>query len=138
MAWGRVSDNGWWYVRNPLDASSGCWIRQDFAAVAGDPAKLPVFTPQPTEEPVAPVYTAPPPEPTAGCAVNDKITIINSTNDWITLNLSGPGTFHFRLPAGKTVIEVCAGHYSYTGYGCGGDALNGEMKSGTKVEFFCE
>ena len=94
-----------------------------------------VHAPAP-EEPVAPVYTAPP-QTTAGCAVNDKITVVERHNDWITLNLDGPGTFHFRLPAGKTVIEVCAGHY-----GCRRirlrQTLNGEMKSGTKVEFFCE
>lgn len=136
---GRVSDNGWWYVQNPSDASAGCWIREDFAVVDGDGSRLPVLTP--AAEPTAtwaPVAPNPPVEPTAGCVVNDKITIINSTNDWITLNLSGPGDFHFRLASGKTVIEVCSGHYSYTGYGCGGDALNGEMKSGEKVEFYCE
>jgi hypothetical protein len=138
-AMGRAADNGWWYVENPDNAFSGCWIRQDFAAADGDVNVLPVFTPGP--EPTAtwaPVATNPPVEPTAGCTVNDKITIINSTNDWITLNLSGPGAFHFRLPTGKSVIEVCAGTYSYTGYGCGGDSLNGEMKSGTKVEFYCD
>lgn len=129
-AQGRTGDSGWWYVRNPQDRSSGCWIREDFASAAGDVAILPVFTAQP-----APVVAEP--SETPSCKVNQVIHVDNDTGGYITIYLTGPAKFTFNIPAGKMDIQVCAGQYSYTGYGCGGSALNGTMNAGDDIRFYC-
>lgn len=39
---GRNSDSTWWYVRNPSDPSTSCWLSADFVTTAGDVQSLPV------------------------------------------------------------------------------------------------
>lgn len=129
-ALGRTDNNGWWYVRNPVDRSSGCWIREDFGVAVGDVSILPVFTAQP-----APVVAEPTESPS--CKVNSVIHIQNDTGGYITIYLTGPAKFTFNIASGSQGINVCAGQYSYTGYGCGGSALNGTMKAGDKITFYC-
>jgi hypothetical protein len=55
------------------------------------------------------------------------INVNNLTGGTLYLNLSGPTTFRFTLPAGKTKITVWKGLFDYTGSGrCG--SMSGEIK----------
>jgi uncharacterized protein YraI len=42
---GRNADSTWWYVRNPSDPSTSCWLSAEFVATVGDVQSLPVVTP---------------------------------------------------------------------------------------------
>jgi hypothetical protein len=39
---GRNSDSTWWYVRNPSDPSTSCWLSGEFVETVGDVQSLPV------------------------------------------------------------------------------------------------
>jgi uncharacterized protein YraI len=39
---GRNSDSTWWYVRNPSDPSTSCWLSAEFVKTIGDVQALPV------------------------------------------------------------------------------------------------
>jgi hypothetical protein len=42
---GRNQDSTWWYVRNPSDPSTSCWLSADFVETVGDVQSLPVVNP---------------------------------------------------------------------------------------------
>lgn len=42
---GRNPDSTWWYVRNPSDPSTSCWLSADFVETVGDVQSLPVVNP---------------------------------------------------------------------------------------------
>jgi hypothetical protein len=42
---GRNTDSTWWYVRNPSDPSTSCWLSAEFVDTVGDVQSLPVVTP---------------------------------------------------------------------------------------------
>ncbi len=42
---GRNSDSTWWYVRNPSDPSTSCWLSAEFVETVGDVQSLPVVNP---------------------------------------------------------------------------------------------
>ena len=42
---GRNPDSTWWYVRNPSDPSTSCWLSAEFVETAGDVQSLPVVNP---------------------------------------------------------------------------------------------
>ncbi|MBN2119382.1 MAG: hypothetical protein JW730_22615 [Anaerolineales bacterium] len=42
---GRNSDSTWWYVRNPSDPSTSCWLSAEFVQTVGDVESLPVVNP---------------------------------------------------------------------------------------------
>lgn len=98
------------------------------------PTLAPTFTPEPTatNTPQPVVYT-----PTPSCSVNASIYVKNSTGETVNIYLTGPASFHFYLQPGDNYLNVCQGGYSYTGYGCGGSYLNGELHSGDETEFYC-
>jgi hypothetical protein len=54
---GRNQTNNYWYIRNPNNSNSFCWLWGEYATVTGNFAALPVFTPPPTPTP-APVFEA--------------------------------------------------------------------------------
>lgn len=39
---GRNADSTWWYVRNPSDPSTSCWLSAEFVQTVGDVQSLPV------------------------------------------------------------------------------------------------
>lgn len=102
------------------------------------PTATPTSTPTSTPTQTATFRPLPTNTPVPSCVANSSITIINNTGGYITLYLSGPGSFSFELPAGTHTISVCPGAYSYTVYGCSGAYLNGSMNSGEEHTFFCE
>jgi hypothetical protein len=42
---GRNTDSTWWYVRNPSDPSTSCWLSADFVETVGNVQSLPVVDP---------------------------------------------------------------------------------------------
>jgi hypothetical protein len=92
------------------------------------------YTPFPTPTSKVGAYV---PSPTPACPINKTIFILNSTGGTVNLFLTGPANFHFYLNPGENTLNVCDGYYSYTGYGCGGDDLNGQLHNDDRVEFFC-
>ena len=42
---GKRSDETWWYVKNPSDPSTQCWLSADFVIVVGNIESLPVVSP---------------------------------------------------------------------------------------------
>lgn len=42
---GRNEDSTWWYVRNPSDPSTSCWLSADFVQTVGNVQSLPVVNP---------------------------------------------------------------------------------------------
>lgn len=47
----RDPTGNYWYIRNPSNPSSFCWIWGQYATVVGNTAGLPVYTPPPTPTP---------------------------------------------------------------------------------------
>lgn len=39
---GRNTDSTWWYVRNPSDPSTSCWLSAEFVVTVGDVQSLPI------------------------------------------------------------------------------------------------
>jgi len=42
---GKSIDETWWYVRNPSDPSTNCWLSTDFVSIIGNIEALPVVSP---------------------------------------------------------------------------------------------
>jgi hypothetical protein len=42
---GKSADGAWWFVRNPSDPSTNCWLSADFVRVTGNAEALPVVGP---------------------------------------------------------------------------------------------
>lgn len=42
---GKSIDETWWYVKNPSDPSTNCWLSSDFVILVGNVASLPVVSP---------------------------------------------------------------------------------------------
>lgn len=42
---GRTADSTWWYVRNPSNPSTSCWLSAEFVVTVGDVQSLPVINP---------------------------------------------------------------------------------------------
>lgn len=42
---GRTSDSSWWYVKNPSDPSTVCWLSAEFVTTVGNVESLPVVGP---------------------------------------------------------------------------------------------
>ena len=60
-AFGRDLNNAYFFVRDPVSGSSGCWILGSFGTITGNLEILPVFTPIPTPQPTN--TPTPPPTP---------------------------------------------------------------------------
>ena len=42
---GRSADSTWWYLRNPSDPSTSCWLSAEFVVTVGNVQSLPVINP---------------------------------------------------------------------------------------------
>lgn len=42
---GKSIDETWWYVKNPSDPSTSCWLSADFVVVVGNVEALPIVSP---------------------------------------------------------------------------------------------
>lgn len=48
---GRDSTGNYWYIRDPSNPSSFCWVWGQYATLSGNVGALPIFTPPPTPTP---------------------------------------------------------------------------------------
>lgn len=48
---GRESTGRFWYIRNPDNVTSYCWVWDQYATIRGDTSMLPILTPPPTPTP---------------------------------------------------------------------------------------
>ena len=128
---GRNPENDSYYVKNPYDANSKCWVYGKYATVNGNTSVLPVVTMQPT-----PTFT-PTPTPVPDFSVSYvglencggnfafKLFIRNTSNKiWQSMQLSGTDT-----ATGFVINQTSNSFKEYTG--CvpvleQGDLTNGE------------
>jgi hypothetical protein len=96
------------------------------------PSPTPAFSPTPVPPPTQ-AATATAERPTV------TVYVLNNTGGTLTLDLSGPATYHFTLAPGTHPIQVVPGTYSYTGTGCGGASKSGTMDlgEGDEWEWWC-
>lgn len=69
QVFGRSADGYWWYIQNPTNLSSRCWVWNQTTVVSGNISNLPVITPPP---PPPPTPTAKPVQPPGFTAVYDN------------------------------------------------------------------
>jgi len=67
-----------------------------------------------------------------------KVVIINNTYGLVSLHLTGPQEYWFRIPPGKQTVQVVKGTYDFTLWGCG-DSMSGTRKITSRIEwrFWC-
>jgi hypothetical protein len=93
---GRNEDSSWWYVRNPSDPSTSCWLSAEFVETVGDVQSLPVV--QPLENMVTNInVSVEPPVLNVTCDALPQIVVINAQ-----ITASGPATvvWHWSSSAG--------------------------------------
>lgn len=102
---GRNEDSSWWYVRNPSDPSTSCWLSAEFVQTVGNVEALPV-----ANSPVIMVTNVyirvDPPVINVACDALPQVVTIN-----VEITASGPSTviWHWESSAGvvspnKTVL----------------------------------
>lgn len=102
---GRNADSTWWYVRNPSDPSTSCWLSAEFVQTAGNVQSLPVANSP--EIMVTNIYVrVDPPVMNVACDALPQVVTIN-----VEITASGPSTviWHWESSAGvvspdKTVL----------------------------------
>jgi hypothetical protein len=93
---GRNQDSSWWYVRNPSDPSTSCWLSAEFVQVVGDVQALPVVNPP--EIMVTGVQVrVDPPVINVACDAFPQVVTISAQ-----ITASGPSTvvWHWELSTG--------------------------------------
>ena len=93
---GRNADSTWWYVRNPSDPSTSCWLSAEFVQTVGDVQSLPVVTP--LENMVTSVQVRVDP-PVINVACDDLPQVVTIS---ALITTSGPAivTWHWESSAG--------------------------------------
>lgn len=95
---GRNSDSTWWYVRNPSDPSTSCWLSAEFVETVGDVQSLPVIEPLANMVTNVSVSIEPPVLNVACDALPQTVAIVAN------ITASGPATviWHWSSTAGVT------------------------------------
>jgi hypothetical protein len=102
---GRNADSSWWFVRNPSDPSTSCWLSAEFVQTAGNVQSLPVVNSP--DIMVTNVYVrVDPPVINVACDALPQVVTI-----YVEITASGPATvtWHWESSAGvvspdKTVL----------------------------------
>ena len=95
---GRNEDSSWWYVRNPSDPSTSCWLSAEFVNTVGDVQSLPIVN-----SPVIMVTNVQvlidPPVMNVACDAFPQVVIITAR-----ITASGPSTvvWHWQSSTGVT------------------------------------
>ncbi len=94
---GRNADSTWWYVRNPSDPSTSCWLSADFVETEGNVQSLPVVNPPDIMVTGVQVRIDPPVMYIAACDAFPQFVIISAD-----ITASGPSTvtWHWESSAG--------------------------------------
>lgn len=93
---GRNTDSTWWYVRNPSDPATSCWLSTEFVVTAGDVQSLPVVN-APDIMVTGVSVTVDPPVINVACDDLPQTVIITAR-----ITASGPATvtWHWASSAG--------------------------------------
>ena len=93
---GRNEDSSWWYVRNPSDPSTSCWLSAEFVVTTGDVQSMPVVKPLENTVTGVSVNIEPPVLNVACDALPQTVAII------ARITASGPATviWHWSSSAG--------------------------------------
>lgn len=89
---GRNPTGNYWYIRNPRQANSFCWLWGEYATLTGNIGALPVYTPPPSPTP-APNFVA---------FYDGKETC---TGWWVDIELENTGGVTFRSMS-LTVVDT--------------------------------
>lgn len=96
---GRNEDSTWWYVRNPSDPSTSCWLSAEFVATVGDVQSLPVV--KPLENTVTNVNVSiEPPVLNVACDALPQTVIITAR-----ITASGPATVIWHWSSNFGVVS---------------------------------
>jgi len=87
---GKSPDLSWWYVKNPNDPSTFCWLAADFTNTEGNVESLPVENP-PAITVTAVQVSIEPPVMNVACNAFPKLVTIN-----VQITVSGPSTVMWR------------------------------------------
>lgn len=93
---GRSQDSSWWYVRNPSDPSTSCWLSAEFVQTLGNVEALPVVNP-PAIMVTGIQVQIDPPVTNVACGAFPQIVVINAQ-----ITTSGPATVVWHWESGTT------------------------------------
>lgn len=96
---GRNEDSSWWYVRNPSDPSTSCWLSAEFVQTVGNVEALPV-----ANSPVIMVTNVyirvDPPVINVACDALPQVVTIN-----VEITASGPSTVTWHWESSTGVVS---------------------------------
>jgi hypothetical protein len=87
---GRNADSTWWYVRNPSNPSTSCWLSAEFVVTVGDVQSLPVVS-SPENRVTNIGVSVDPPVLNVACDDLPQTVIITAR-----ITASGPSTVHWH------------------------------------------
>lgn len=87
---GKSADLAWWYVKNPSDPSTNCWLAADFTVTEGNTEALPVVSP-PEIMVTAVQVSVDPPVMNVACNAFPRLVTIN-----VQFTTNGPATVLWR------------------------------------------
>lgn len=87
---GKSADLAWWYVKNPSDPSTSCWLFADVVTMEGDAESLPVVKP-PDAVVTGVAVSIDPPVMNVACNAFPRLVTIN-----VQISVSGPATVVWR------------------------------------------
>lgn len=96
---GRNSDSTWWYVRNPSNPATSCWLSAQFVDVVGDVQSLPVVNP-PEIMVTGVSVTVDPPVINVACDALPQTVIITAR-----ITASGPTTVTWHWASSSGVVS---------------------------------
>jgi hypothetical protein len=107
---GKDPSNSSYYIKNPTNPSSFCWIWNTYATVTGDMAAVPVYTPMPTP---TPAKTSTPTTPPVDFSVTYS-EIIVCGNFYVEVNITNTGTLTWQSYDLKIddTVTLTSGHWS--------------------------
>jgi uncharacterized protein YraI len=96
---GRNEDSTWWYVRNPSDPSTSCWLSAEFIETVGDVQSLPVVNP-PIIMVTGVSVSVDPPVMYVACDAFPQVAIISAR-----ITASGPSTVVWHWESSTGVVS---------------------------------
>jgi uncharacterized protein YraI len=96
---GRNEDSSWWYVRNPSDPSTSCWLSAEFIETVGNVQSLPVVNP-PVIMVTGVSVSIDPPVMNVACDAFPQVVIISAR-----ITASGPSTVVWHWESSTGVVS---------------------------------
>lgn len=87
---GKSVDLAWWYVKNPSDPSTSCWLFADLVSIEGGVESLPVVSP-PEVTVTGVTVSVEPPVMNVACNAFPRLVTVN-----VEISVSGPAVVTWR------------------------------------------